>query len=224
MAIEVLQELIDKQDNWEVVRNQIAAILVAERDNQKTLAGASSADYDFEVYLERFNPWEKWLNTSDANPPSQVPIVNVWVDNTGFDGLKSNTIERQTENAVYNIDIYALGVAKDDGGTGHTPGDQAAAFERDRVVRLVRNILMSGQNAYLQLRGLVGKRWPNSIDFFQPEQDGVPIQQVAAARISFGAQFNEFSPQYVPTDLEIVGVELNYEQQVIDLQYNYPLP
>jgi len=223
MAIEVLQELIDKQDNWEIVRNQIAAILVAERDNQKSLAGASADDYDFDVYLERSNPWEKWLNFSDADPLTDIkPIVNVWIDNSDFDGAKSNTVERQTELAVINLDCYGLGQAQSE-ATGHTTADKAAAFQRDVAVRLVRNILMAGQNTYLQLQGMVGRRWPNSINFFQPEQDGNPVQNVAGARISFGAQFNEFSPQYVPETLEAVGVTLDYEQKVIDLEYNYPL-
>ena len=228
MAIAVLQELIDKQDNWEIVRDQIAAILVAERDNQMALApgeGKNPADWDFDVYVERSNPWEKWLNGDVANPVVDIkPIVAIWIDNSSFDGSKSNAVERQTENAIYNIDCYGFGVAKSDGATGQIAGDKAAAFERDKAVKLVRNILMASQNLHLQLKGLVGKRWPNSLNFFQPEQDGNTVQQVAACRVSFEAQFNEFSPQYVPETLEIVGVELNHDNKVIDLVYNYPIP
>ena len=61
----MIAELIDKQDNSEIVRDQIAAILATEVANQQALAtadGKDPADYKLRIYTERSNPWEAFLN------------------------------------------------------------------------------------------------------------------------------------------------------------------
>lgn len=218
-----LQTLIDKQDNFEIIRDQIAAILVAEVANQMALAPAAipaqdPADYKLRVFTERSNPWEQWLNEQT----DRSPIVNVWFDNSTFDPKASNVMARQKTEAVYNIDCYGYGRSADDGGTGHIPGDKDAALEAQRALRLVRNILMAGENTYLLLQGLVWSRWPQSVTSFQPQQDGRQIQQVVGLRLAFRVVFNEFSPQYVPETLEFLAIEvLRKEDGEIYFQADY---
>ena len=69
--------LIDRQDTFEIIRDQIAALLATEISNQQALASAAGKDPDLwklRIYLERMNAWEAWLNDqSDLSP-----LVNIW--------------------------------------------------------------------------------------------------------------------------------------------------
>lgn len=202
----VIDSLIDKQDNFEIVRDQIAAILTTEVANQMAKATAASKDpalWDLQIFLERSNPFEKWLNNQDES----APIVNVWYDNGNFPGTKGGVVEKQEHEAIYNVDCYGLGVSEPD-GEGHKPGDREAALEAQRAVRLVRNILMAAINTYLQLRGTVGQRWIQSITVLQPQIEGRTVQHVLGARIAFRVRLEELSPQVTPETLETLAVEV----------------
>ena len=221
----MITTLIDKQDTFEIVRDQIAAILKLEVANQMALAvaaGKDPADWNLRIFTERSNPWEQWLNSQS----DRRPIINVWYDNSSFQPGKSNIIERQASETIYNIDCYGYGISADDDGAGHKPGDREAAFEVHRALRLVRNILMAAQYTYLGLRGTVWQRWPQSVTSFQPQLDGRPIQQIVAARLAFRVVFNEFSPQVEPETLELVSVDVERTEDgeiVVEADYEYPL-
>lgn len=219
----MIQELIDKQDNFELVRDQIAAILASEEASQRAiaaLAGRDPEEWRLRVYAERSNPFEQWLNDqTDCSP-----IVNVWFDSSSFDGLAGNTVERQKTEAVYNIDCYGFGLASDEAGGGHNPGDQAAAFQAHKALRLVRNILMAAQYTYLGLRGVVWRRWPQSVTSFQPQQDARQAQQVVGVRLAFRVQFNEFSPENAPETLEFLSIDViraEDGQILVEADYDY---
>ena len=127
--------LIDKQDNSEIIRDQIAAIIAVESANQVTLATAASKpdpdDWKLRVFTEASNPWEQFRNFAPG-VTDDSPLVNVWFDNVNFDRAKSDTFERQKADGVFNLDIYGVAVSSDDGGTGHTPGDRDASCEVQR--------------------------------------------------------------------------------------------
>ena len=218
-------ELIDKQDNFEIVRDQIAAILVAEIAAQQILAVAAAKDpnlWKVRVFIERSNPFEQFLNDPEDDTS---PLVNIWVDNSQYDPKASNVMERQKSETTYNLDCYGIGISAD-AVSGHTPGDEKASLEVQRAYRLVRNILMSAENTYLQARGLVWGRWPRSIDFFQPQIDGRTIQQVKGARFALRVDFSEFSPQYSPETLELVTNTITRAEDgevLIEADYAYPL-
>jgi hypothetical protein len=202
----LIAELIDKQDSFEIVRDQIGAILLAETINQQALAIADAKDPDLwklRVFTERSNPWEEWLN----DDTDKSPIINVWFDSEDFDKSASNVMERQKTTGIFNIDCYGYGVATDTVG-GHEPGDKNAAFESHRAVRLIRNILMSANYTYLDLRGLVWTRWIRSINSFQPQQNQNSVQQIVASRFSLEVVYNEFSPQIPPEILELIHVDV----------------
>lgn len=222
----MIQTLIDKQDNFEIIRDQIAAILKLESTNQQALAvlaGKDPDDWKLRVFTERSNPWEQFL----TKPTDRSPLVNIMFDNSTFDPKASNIVERQKSETVYNIDCYGFAVCTDEPTGGHKPGDRESAFETQRAVRLVRNILMASENTYLQLRGTVWTRWPQAITSFQPQIDGRQAQQVVGARIALRVGFNEFSPQYVAETLELLTVDvkrLEDGQIVVEADYEYPLP
>lgn len=207
-------ELIDKVDNVEVVRDQIAAILAVELAHQTTLG----AELMPRVFLERANPWGEFIDAV----PAQAPIINVWFDSANYDGAASNIVERQKADAIYNIDCYGCGVAVE-AGAGHTPADIAAALEAQRAARLVRNILMAGVYTYLGLRGVVWKRWPQALTMFQPQIDNRATPRIVAGRLAFAVQFNEFSPQYEGEELEGISIEvMRAETGELYLRADYP--
>lgn len=224
MAIQLLQNLIDKQDGFELIRQQIVALLVAERDNQIALAEAASrdvSDWQFKVYEERFSPWEAALNADGVVPD---PIVNVWFDSDSFEGSSSTRAETQKCTAAYNIDVYGFGVPKDT-DEGHDPGEMLATFASHRVTRLVRNILMASQNTYLQLpRGTAWDRQIQSRQSYQPRLDQRAVIETVALRMRYQVSFNEVSPQYEGVPLEnLVATVLRHETgevyAVLDFDY-----
>lgn len=216
-------ELIDKQDSFEIVRDQIGAILTLEIASQQLLAEAAAkdpADWKIRVFEERSNPWEQFLNEDDES----TPIVNVWYDHSTFDPAGSNVVERQKATAIYNIDCYGRGTSTNIKGGGHTPGDKDAAFEVQRALRLVRNILMAGEYTYLALQGLVWQRWSQTGTVFQPQQGDVSVQNIVGARLELAVTFNEFSPQVAAETLEFLSVDVKRIEDgeiVVEADYDY---
>jgi len=221
-----ISTLIDKQDTFEIVRDQIAAILTTEIASQMQLAtdaGKDPNDWKLRIFTERSNPWEEFLN----EVVDTSPLVNVWFDNSSFDPSKSNVVERQASETVYNIDCYGYGRSRDNGATGHIPGDREASFEVQKALRLVRNILMAAEYTYLGLRKTVWHRMPQSITAFQPELDARQMQQIVGARLAFRVIFNEFSPQVEPVDLELLSVDVIRTEDgeiVLEADYDYTAP
>lgn len=204
----LITELIDKVDNAELVRDQIAAILVLESAAQQALAAAAKKDprlWALRVYLERDAPWQQWLDLpGELEVP---PIVAVSFEASSADGAASSVVDRQKVIGTFNLDCYGYGVATET-ALGHEPGDMRAAFVCQRAVRLARNILMSGQYTYLGLRGIVGRRWVQNTTAFQPALEGHVAQQVVGCRISFQADFLEYSPQVLAQELEVLSIEV----------------
>ena len=219
---EVIDTLIDKQDSFEIVRDQLAVILVTEVANQRakaTGAGKDSALWNLRVFTERSNPVEEWLNVEPATDLS--PIINIWVDNGAYPGGKGSTFERQIGEVIYNIDCYGVAVSGTD-GAGHKLADKEAAFEAQRAVRLVRNIFMAAINDKLQLSGTVGKRWPQGISFFQPQINNVAVQHIVGGRVALQVTMKELAPQITPTTLDeiLVNVKrLDTGQIVLEADY-----
>lgn len=201
----MIQTLIDKFDNSELIRDKIADILVTEAASQVALATTAGKPdpslWDLRVFTERSNPFEEFLGESR----SHVPIINVWFDSGSFDLKLGNVVERQTVEGTFNIDCYGQAESFET-MTGHSPGDRDAALEAMRAVRLVRNILMSAEYTYLKMRGTVGRRWIQSIRAFQPTFDGANVVNIVGIRVSFSVVYNETSPQIQGEPIELVQV------------------
>lgn len=221
-----ITQLIEGLDTSELVRDQVAAILAVELAQQQVLAAAASEDpnlWKLRIFSERTNPWSEFIDAPDQS--QAFPIVNVALDNLTYDGRSSNTVERQKAVGVYHIDCYGYGVSQDDGSTGHIPGDARASLEAQRAVRLVRRILMAGTYSYLGMRGMVWRRWVQSVNVFRPTMDSNVVEQLVAIRIALQAEFNEFSPQVQGEPLELVsGAVLRKETGEVYLNADYAFP
>ncbi len=215
-----LATLITKQDNFELVRYQIAVIIIENQAAQVVLAAGEPDPnlWKLRVFAERANAWEQFLNAPDAGAAAdESPIVNVWYETGTFDQSKSDVVEHQTHLGVFNIDVYGWAQARTDGGTGQIPGDLAASQNAERGMRFVRNFLMAAQNTYLQLRDKggaplgpgVGMRFPQSIEKFQVDVGEVAAHQILGMRLSLQVSFSEFSPQEDHTNLlDLVTVDI----------------
>lgn len=208
----LITTLIDKTDNVELVRDKIAAILAVESAAQVALATTATKpnplDWKLRVFTERSNPISEW-QSAPTDTASMVPIVNVSFETSRADGQAGNVIDSQQITATFNIDCYGYGVAQNDVTAGHLLGDSEAAFAAQRATRLVRNILMSAHYVVLEMRGVVGLRWVQSVTEFQPAIDGRAIQNVVANRMQFDVRLNESSPQVQGVVADVIGVTVN---------------
>ncbi|MCP4566695.1 MAG: hypothetical protein GY841_03835 [FCB group bacterium] len=196
-----ISSLIDKQDNFEIIRDEVAAILAIETASQQALATAGGKDPDlwkFRVFIEQSNPLEQYLNA----PLDTSPIVNVFFDTESFNKSHSNMNNRQKAEGIINIDCYGYAVSADNPGGGHIPGDRGAAYEVQRAARLVRNIIMAEEydRLGLPLGGPLWSRWISSIDMYQQPAE-TNVQNVASSRLQLQVEYNELSPQ---TDAEVL--------------------
>lgn len=222
----MIDALIQKQDNFEIVRDKIAQILADETASQQNLAGLAGEDpelWAFKVYTERTNPWEAFLNT--PKPVDPLPIVNVWYTDSNFDKGRSNSINRLHSVSTYNIDVIASGQSADN-FDGHIAGDEAAALNAQRIARLVRNILFSSEYSYLDLRGVVSSVWLQSVTTSQPEQSPQSVQNILAIRMSLNVEFSEFTQQNTRDTLESVNIDIERAsdgQVLSEIEINYPI-
>lgn len=212
---QVLQALIDKVDTLELVRDQIAAILLAESLNQQgfaRLAGKNPDDWALRLFVERNgNCWHQFTSTNegddDASTIDPTPIVNVWFDHAEYDKARSDPSGRQQATCVYHVDIYGYGVATQT-TMGHDSGEMLSAFAVQRAYRLIRNTLISPINENLQMLGVVGDRWINSFkgggQVSASEHDKHPVENVSLGRVELEVSFLEYAPEYQGVTIEAI--------------------
>jgi hypothetical protein len=214
----LITELIDKRDNFEIIRDQIAAILALELDNQHTLSGGQLQP---SVFIERSMPWGMFLEGA----PITQPVINVWFDTSTFDESTSNVVERQKCAAVFNVDWYGFAVSQDDTAGGHVPADEQAARETQPTLRLARKKQIGGPNTNIGQRGLVWKRVPLTMNMFQAQIDNRAAQRIVGARLALQVHFNEFAPQIEGVPLEQLTITFfRKETGQILVAAEYPPP
>jgi hypothetical protein len=214
----------------EIVRDDLAAILKVESENQQRLALLDAPqrnpdDWALDVFLERSDPWEMFplgSSTDEADPkPKPPPIVNVWFDEDTFD-RRGNVVESQATTAIFHVDCYGYGRTRET-DTGHEAGDRLAVFEAMRAARLVRNILMSAAYTYLGRQGTIAGRWLKSRKLIQPGGENGAVDNVVAVRLTFEVSFKEEAPQFEGQPLELIASSvLRAGDGRVLLQANYP--
>lgn len=211
-----IQELIDKRDNFEIIRDRIAQIITDESANQSLLATTQGKEdptqWDLRVFVERAEPWEQFQRDQEGREVSDVPIVNVWFERLTFDERRSNVVSRQQGPGVFNIDVYGFGRSTET-AEGHDPADNIASLKMQQGIRLIRNILMSGYYVTLGWdlpQKTIGQRFIRSIGAFQPDAKDSPAIRMAAGRIAFEVSFNETSFEYVAPTIQEVSVGIKY--------------
>jgi hypothetical protein len=218
----IITTLIDKEDTNEIVRNKIATILAVEIANQKALAVTAGKpnpdDWFFNVFIERARPWEV-LTDNDGSEIGEMPLVNVMFDSDSFDNRGSANLNQQRSKGVFLIDCYAHKTA-----TSANAGDELTSKESDRIARLVRNILMFAGYTYLELRGVVERRYVNKRDKLQPDIRQEGFENIVVTRISFEVDYVESTTEATPEVLENVFGECTLSdtgQVLFEVDFDY---
>ena len=215
----LIDALIDKQDSYEIIRDQVAQILANEVVNQKALAVADSQDpagWDFKVFTEKTNPFEL-IESVKAKLGGDAEIVNVWLDSVTFGG-SGDTVNRQQPDTVIQIDCVSSKNAADNAAGGiTTQADVRASLDSERIGRLVRNILMAATYKNLSLQSIVFSRWISRMQKMQPDRDDQPAENTMAFRVTLSVKHFEFSPQVTPGDLDeiLIDIERGEEGEVL---------
>jgi hypothetical protein len=122
------------------------------------------------------------------------------------------------------VDCYGFAVSQDDPAGGHLPGDREGALACQRAARLVRNILMSDKYKYLDLQGMVWRRWMADQTAYQPQAGGQNVQHVQAIRMALDVDHNETIEQAVESTIEQINVQTRYEpngQLIAEMDINF---
>jgi hypothetical protein len=211
--------LINKTDNFEIIRDKIAEILAVETVHQQAMAtadGHDPADWRFLVYAERANPWELFRDGANT-----TPIVNVCHDDSPVDLRASNLHTRQRHRSRYNIDCYAYSPSVETAG-GHVPGDESSAKLVQGIGRMIRNVIMHDDNRQLELPTIVQKRHVSTMMTFQPRVGNQPVQHVMGFRVVVESEHNETTDQFDSPTLDIINIQLFHEpdgQVIAELDY-----
>jgi hypothetical protein len=197
----IITTFLNKKDNAEKIRDQIAAIIALECANQYSLAQAAGAadadDFNISAYIENARPWE----VTDEKESSPFPLVNVSLEKIVSD-IGSNASNCQKFTGFYNIDCYGCGNIVDELGD-----DRNAALNAWKVARIVRNIIGAGEYTYLGLRKVDGvqcvcSRKIEKIETGATANMAETAIAVLIARMTLSVVFYESSPQADGVEME----------------------
>lgn len=219
----LLNTLIDKKDNFQLIGEKIAEILLLERDNQKELAEAAEKDpelWHYRVFHEASSPVEDFQDEAG----DKSPVVNVWFENNEVDWKASNVVNKKAVDGIYNIDCYGYGISTET-MEGHLPSDKASALESQRIACLIRNIIDSNVNVWLDMKGVVSQRKTMGISMFQPQRiNGEPMEHVVGARLRLEVRHVEYAVQMAPEEISEISINVRRKgtgEIYINSMYDY---
>lgn len=219
----IINQLIDKKDTNEFIRDKLGVILFEEKEEQKVLAnglGKNPDEWDFDVYIERSKPWEILTNqVGQEIGELQKGLVNILFDNDSFDVKGSGNFARQKAEGIFFIDCYAH---KNSNPT--ESGDEATSKESDRIARLVRNILMYANYLYLGMQGVVTRRYIIKREKLQPDIKQEGFENIVVTRVTLKVDYEEYAFEKMPEILEEVYGECKISdtgQIYFDVNYDY---
>lgn len=146
--------LIDKKDNFELVKYKIASILKSEIENQKILAKEKSNLYDIKVFVDKSNPLSIYSEAQYQNEKGQLPVINVIFDSDDLTLEGSANVGRQKVRGTFYIDCYAFKNKEI-----NKEADEEASREADRIGTIARNILMHDSYRVLSMNKVVVRRY-----------------------------------------------------------------
>ena len=166
MSEPLITELINAPANAERTRDQIAAILSLELQNQYRMAKESGAkdaeDYNIKIFSDNSRPYDTAAN-------ERISMINIALQD--ITAPKSNPrIGNQKTHAVFEIYCIANG-----NETADFHDDKNAAARAWKIMRLVWRIIMSEPYTYLGMRKTVTHRAFNKLEA------GTPNEQTAQA-------------------------------------------
>lgn len=175
----LLTEIIQQQ-NFELVRDKIGAILAEELAGQAVLNFSEKALTGVVVHVDRSVTFDH----------TELPAVNVFLDGGTYD---NETIEKQDGSYSYNIDIYTASKTSQ-----NVSGDKNSLRNLQRLCGIIRAILQSPH--YLTLgfsRPSVSVRSVKSIQIQDPRLNQDALNTMYG-RIILDVRFIEMAEQFKP--------------------------
>lgn len=186
----MINVLIDKKDNFELIKYKIASIIKSELENQKKLAREISEDkaknYDIKVFIDKVNPLSIYSESQTQNEKGQLPIVNITFDGDDLTLEGSSNIGQQKVRGTYYIDCYAFKNKK-----AGKEGDEEVSREADRIGTIIRNILMFDNYIVLDMQGIVVRRYVTKREKMINQNSSA--ENVSAMRLIFEVEYFEES-------------------------------
>jgi hypothetical protein len=195
--------LIAEPDVAEIVRDQVAAILSLELQNQYQLAVAAEVprplDYKIKVYVENERPYDS-VNAEDL-----LSFINITIPKIDIPRGNSR-LGDQKEAALFHIHCAACGNT-----SGTFRDDKSASLRAWRVMRLVRRIVMADVYTYLGMRKTVGQRHIFLMEAGSPPASDKNALAYKVIRASLEVSFVERSIEAPSVTLEGIDYEVEPE-------------
>jgi hypothetical protein len=195
----LITESIPRQ-GFEIVSEQVGAILAVELANQRTLQNLLN---NHEVYHERTSPYDK----------SEDVMINVMFDNVNFEGRTQASAHGPE---IINVDVFANSPSRQG-----ERGDGLAALLIKKYAGMCRYILDSTKyNTLLLPQGTVSGVNVESVQMYDIEnpQDA---KNVRMARLAYRVRINECQQLWGATTL--TGNDTGVKLAATDLGYKYEL-
>lgn len=188
--------------SFEIVRNQLGAILIDEINNQAVLNG-NNPDINAAVWLERVVPFDK----------TEMPAVNVMLSRGTYD---EHSIKQDDGTYIYNIDVYTSGKS-----TATDDGDKLAMLKLQRLIGIIRAIIQDPKYYTLGFNPpFVIKRRIESIQIAEPTILDDALQSVMG-RLSLSVKVPETT--FIPGAPLVAGNETKVKLYLTEKGYQYQL-
>lgn len=189
----MIPQMLDTNNAFEVIRNKVFYIIFTELNSQLTLAtDNSNTEYieflntfmspldgvdTFNVYLERFVRFDD----------NELNAINISWDRS-FLGHGSQGSNQKSKS---RIDIQVNTMSK---GTPETRGDLLSSFTMQRMLGIIRSILMHRLYVTLDLTpGIIERRWVSDMNNYRPLEAAskVNVDNIITGSNSLDVEFNE---------------------------------
>lgn len=174
---------------FEVVRDQVFFIILSELISQLAIS-ISQPDADYEAFLRLFmknDTFNLWKERYIIFSIQELCAINVYWMRSAFP--TGSQILNQKSNCKIMVDVQTARK-----GTSSSRGDILSSETLDRMLGIIRKILMHGNYLTLGLPPkLISSRWVNDIDNFRPQQTEQKnnSDNIISGNLSFTVDFNE---------------------------------
>lgn len=212
----------------ECVRDQIALIVTTELVKQKVIADdlilnhpltpegiQAQEDIDNGVWDILDNIF---LEKGTHFMQTQMPGLNIFFGSSPYPKTQGNNISTQSTDTSYMITVHAESKHEQKAGVINK-GDEKSAKLVARIVFILRTIIMSGPYVRLgfdKKLGLIGKRWINQADVFQPDYQESDGRHGILGIINISVDFDELALNLEGTELLEIMTQIKVKLKTED--------
>jgi hypothetical protein len=211
----------------ELVREQLALIILTELPHQKVLAEDLSVNalhtiqgrqalkdlqdgiYDIinNIFIEKGTHFQA----------AQMPGINIYYGRSDFSATEGDNIT-QVSNSNYSIGVHVTKEHLKKGDAPIVDGDKLSAYMTARVLGILRAILMSGQYITLgnTFKGIIYGRRVSGLDVFLPDAQESDGRHGIVGILNISVKFKELSPEKEGTLLASASTAITAKLRTAD--------